>query len=53
VLAHVLTLAAVRLKIAFCALESAGMPDLAAGDPMGFVGGTGDDASPITRSRES
>jgi AraC-like DNA-binding protein len=53
VLAHVLTFAAVRRTMAVGALESAGITDLGAGDPMRFVGGSGDDASTITRRRES
>jgi AraC-like DNA-binding protein len=52
VLAHVLTFAAVRRTMAVGALESAGITDLGAGDPMRFVGGTGDDASTITRRRD-
>jgi AraC-like DNA-binding protein len=53
VLAHVLTFAAVRRTMAVGALESAGITDLGAGDPMRFVGGSGDDASTITRRRDS
>jgi AraC-like DNA-binding protein len=49
VLAHVLTFSAVRRTLAIGALESHGVNDLGAGDPMGFIGGTGDDASTITR----
>jgi AraC family transcriptional regulator len=49
VLAHVLTFSAVRRTLAIGALESAGITDLGSGDPMQFVGGTGDDASSITR----
>jgi AraC-like DNA-binding protein len=49
VLAHVLTFAAVRRTMAIGALESAGVDDLGAGDPMSFVGGSGDDASTIRR----
>jgi AraC-like DNA-binding protein len=52
VLAHVLTFAAVRRTMAVGALESAGNSDLGAGDPMRFVGGSGDDASTITRRRD-
>ena len=52
VLAHVLTFSAVRRTMAIGALESAGIPDLGAGDPMGFVGGSGADASTITRKRD-
>ena len=37
-LAHVLTFAAVRRTMAIGALESAGVTDLGAGDPMQFVG---------------
>ena len=37
-LAHVLTFAAVRRTLAIGALESAGVTDLGAGDPMRFVG---------------
>ena len=51
VLAHVLTFAAVRRTMAVGALESAGITDLGAGDPMRYVGGSGDDASTITRRR--
>ncbi len=49
--AHVLTFAAVRRTMAIGALESAGVTDLGSGDPMRFVGGSGADASTITRSR--
>jgi AraC family transcriptional regulator len=49
-LAHVLTFSAVRRTMALGALETAGVTDLGAGDPMRFVGGSGDDASTITRS---
>jgi AraC family transcriptional regulator len=52
VLAHVLTFAAVRRALAIGALESAGIADLGAGDPMHFVGGEGPDASGITRNFE-
>lgn len=52
VLAHVLTFAAVRRTLAVGALESAGISDLGAGDPMHFVGGEGSDASGITRNFE-
>jgi AraC family transcriptional regulator len=48
-LAHVLTFSAVRRTLAIGALENAGIDDLGAGDPMRFVGGTGDDAATITR----
>lgn len=48
-LAHVLTFAAVRRTMAIGALDSAGVSDLGAGDPMHFVGGTGHDASEISR----
>lgn len=50
VLAHVLTFSAVRRTMAIGALETAGIDDLGAGDPMEFVGGTGEDASRITRA---
>lgn len=50
VLAHVLTFSAVRRTMAVGALESAGIADLGAGDPMGFVGGTGRDAAEISRT---
>jgi hypothetical protein len=49
VLAHVLTFSAVRRTMAIGALESAGITDLGAGDPMEFVGGSGEDAAHITR----
>lgn len=49
VLAHVLTFSAVRRTLAIGALETCGVDDLGAGDPMAFVGGTGDDASAIQR----
>jgi len=49
VLAHVLTFSAVRRTMAIGALESAGIDDLGAGDPMEFVGGSGEDAAHITR----
>jgi AraC family transcriptional regulator len=52
VLAHVLTFAAVRRTLAVGALESSGIGDLGAGDPMQFVGGEGSDASGITRNFE-
>ena len=48
-LAHVLTFAAVRRTMAIGALETAGITDLGAGDPMRYVGGNGDDASTVTR----
>jgi hypothetical protein len=51
VLAHVLTFAAFRRTIAIGALESAGLDDLGAGDPMHYVGGVGIDASQISRRR--
>lgn len=50
VLAHVLTFAAVRRTMAIGALETAGVADLGSGDPMQFVGGSGDDASRIHRA---
>src|SRR5262249_36358663 len=50
--AHVLTFAAVRRTLAIGALETAGVTDLGSGDPMAFVGGTGSDASSITRTRD-
>jgi len=50
VLAHVLTFSAVRRTLAIGALETAGIGYLGAGDPMEFVGGTGEDASRITRA---
>ncbi len=49
VLAHVLTFSAVRRTMAIGALESYGVDDLGAGDPMAFVGGAGEDASTIKR----
>ncbi len=49
--AHVLTFSAVRRTMAIGALETAGVSDLGSGDPMLFVGGTGSDASTISRSR--
>jgi len=49
IVAHVLTFAAVRRTMAIGALETAGIPDLGSGDPMRHVGGTGTDASEITR----
>lgn len=49
-LAHVLTFSAVRRTTAVGALETAGISDLGAGDPMQFVGGTGADASTIHRT---
>jgi AraC-like DNA-binding protein len=52
VLAHVLTFSAVRRTMAIGALESAGIGDLGAGDPMAFVGGTGSDASQIQRNQD-
>jgi AraC family transcriptional regulator len=50
VLAHVLTFSAARRTMAIGALESAGIDDLGAGDPMTFVGGSGEDASGISRA---
>ena len=50
--AHVLTFAAVRRTMAIGALETAGIDDLGSGDPMTFVGGSGRDASTITRNRD-
>jgi AraC family transcriptional regulator len=50
--AHVLTFAAVRRTLAIGALETAGVTDLGSGDPMLFVGGSGADASTITRTRD-
>jgi AraC family transcriptional regulator len=50
--AHVLTFSAVRRTLAIGALETAGIDDLGAGDPMRFVGGTGDDAATISRRYE-
>ena len=52
VLAHVLTFSAVRRTLAVGALDSAGISDLGAGDPMAFVGGNGTDASQVTRNFE-
>ncbi|QDP97799.1 helix-turn-helix transcriptional regulator [Microlunatus elymi] len=49
VLAHVLTFSAVRRTLAIGALETAGVDDLGAGDPMTFVGGHGSDAGRISR----
>ncbi len=49
VLAHVLTFSAVRRTLAIGAIDSAGITDLGSGDPMHFVGGTGRDASEITK----
>jgi AraC family transcriptional regulator len=49
VLAHVLTFSAVRRTLAIGALERSGIDDLGAGDPMAFVGRTGEDASTIRR----
>lgn len=48
-LAHVLTFSAVRRTMAIGALETAGIDDLGAGDPMRYVGGSGEDAGLITR----
>jgi AraC family transcriptional regulator len=50
--AHVLTFAAVRRTMAIGALETAGVADLGSGDPMRYVGGSGSDASTITRTRD-
>jgi len=50
-LAHVLTFSAFRRTLAIGALETAGIDDLGAGDPMQFVGGHGADAATITRNR--
>lgn len=50
VVAHVLTYSAVRRTMAIGALESAGIDDLGAGDPMHFVGGSGEDATHINRA---
>jgi AraC family transcriptional regulator len=50
VLAHVLNFSAVRRTLAIGALDSAGITDLGAGDPMRFVGGTGSDASQVKRN---
>jgi AraC-like DNA-binding protein len=52
VLAHVLTFSAARRTMAVGALASAGITDLGSGDPMNYVGGTGDDATTITRNFE-
>jgi AraC family transcriptional regulator len=52
VLAHVLTFSAARRTMAVGALASAGITDLGAGDPMTYVGGSGDDAATITRNFE-
>jgi hypothetical protein len=49
IVAYVLTFSAVRRTMAIGALETAGIDDLGAGDPMRFVGGAGDDAATITR----
>lgn len=49
-LAHVLTFSAARRTLAIGALSSAGVGSLGSGDPMGYVGGSGDDASTITRN---
>ncbi|MEO6882326.1 MAG: AraC family transcriptional regulator [Mycobacteriaceae bacterium] len=49
VLAHVLTFSAARRTLAIGALSSAGITRLGSGDPMSYVGGSGDDASTITR----
>src|SRR5262249_38317389 len=51
IVAHVLTFAAVRRTMAIGALESAGIDDLGSGDPMRYVGGSGSDASEISRRR--
>jgi F0F1-type ATP synthase membrane subunit c/vacuolar-type H+-ATPase subunit K len=48
--AHVLTFAAVRRTMAIGALDAAGITDLGSGDPMGYVGGAGADASTISRT---
>ncbi|HEY9290551.1 MAG TPA: AraC family transcriptional regulator [Microlunatus sp.] len=53
VLAHVLTFSAVRRTVAIGALETAGVADLGAGDPMNYVGGHGDDAANLTRKTGS
>lgn len=50
VLAHVLTFSAARRTLAIGALSSAGVTRLGSGDPMSYVGGSGDDASTITRN---
>jgi AraC-like DNA-binding protein len=52
VLAHVLTFSAVRRTMAIGALETAGISDLGAGDPMTHVGEAGEDASHIHRNFE-
>jgi AraC-like DNA-binding protein len=52
VLAHVLTFSAARRTMAVGALATAGITDLGSGDPMNYVGGTGDDATTITRNFE-
>jgi hypothetical protein len=52
VLAHVLTFSAVRRTIAIGALETAGIADLGAGDPMPHVGAAGEDAAHIRRNFE-
>jgi len=49
IVAHVLTFSAVRRTIAIGALETAGIGDLGSGDPMRHVGGSGTDASDISR----
>lgn len=53
VLAHVLTFSAARRTLAIGALETAGVNDLGAGDPMRYVGDGPDasDAADITRRR--
>jgi hypothetical protein len=50
VLAHVLTFSAVRRTLAIGALETAGITDLGAGDPMTHVGEAGEDAAHIRRN---
>ena len=52
VLAHVLTFSAVRRTLAIGALETAGIADLGAGDPMTHVGAAGEDAGHIKRNFE-
>jgi len=52
IVAHVLTFSAVRRTLAIGALTSAGIDDLGSGDPMRYVGGSGSDASTITRRRD-
>jgi AraC-like DNA-binding protein len=52
VLAHVLTFSAVRRTLAIGALETAGITDLGAGDPMTHVGEAGEDAAHIRRNFE-